>query len=66
MWNFLKNLSLGPFKMTKIADFDQLKLPNLIFHKMGIFNTFKCGIFFPKIKIQDLQIDQNAIYIHIS
>ena len=52
------------------ADFDILQLPNLILHKiwvsqsenLGIFNTFNVE-FFQKIKIQDLQTDQNCIFL---
>ena len=56
--------------MTKIAELDLLKLPNSILRKirgshsenLGIFNTFNVE-FFQKIKIQDLQTDQNCIFL---
>ena len=56
-------------KITKIADFDFLKFSNLMLCKvwaseckdLGIFHTFKCGIF-PRNQIQDLQNDQNCYF----
>ena len=34
MWNFLKNKKIRAFKVIKIADFDLLKLLNLILRKI--------------------------------
>ena len=55
--------------MTKIADSDLLKLPNLILlkslcHKVKIlgFLTLSNGECFSKIKIQELQNDQYCNY----
>jgi len=57
--------------MIKIADFDRLKLPNLILRKiyicvknehLGILTMSKVE-FSPKLRIQDLQNAQNCSFI---
>ena len=59
-------------KMTTFADFDILKLPNLILGKiwlsqseiLGIFNTFKCGISWKILKFRTCKMTKmEAFYL---
>ena len=70
MWIFLQKSNFRIYKMTKNAVLYLQRLPNVISRKIWVSEIEDFRIlalsnvdFSPKIKIQDLQNDQNGIFI---